>query len=104
MQADTQSAKSPARQFAYGGSTLKIRDGIWHLRVQEAGYRESGFAIGRLLSLAEYPAVGFFMRRRVRFLVNLLYVVTRRHFASIRIPERYLEELRGYAEGSGLAY
>ena len=104
MQADTQSATSPARQFAYGGSTLKIRDGIWHLRVQEAGYYESGFAIGRLLSLAEYPAVGFFMRRRIRFLVNLLYAATRRHFASIRIPQRYLEELRGYAEGSGLPY
>jgi hypothetical protein len=91
-------------QFAHGRSTLDIKDGIWHLRVQESGYRESGIAIGRLLSLAEYPAVRFFRRWRAGFIVNLLYALTRRQFASIRIPERYIEELRGYAEGSGLSY
>jgi predicted choloylglycine hydrolase len=99
------SAASPApRRYACGRSTLEIRDGIWHLRLQESGYRESGLAIGRLLSLAGYPAIGFFRSWRAGGLVTLLYAITRRHFAAIRIPERYIEELRGYADGSGLSY
>ena len=40
----------------------------------------------------------------MRFAINLLHAATKRNFASIRIPERYLEELRGYAEGSDLPY
>jgi hypothetical protein len=61
-------------------------------------------AIGALLSMAHYPAVGFFRRKLVRIVVGVVYAATRSDFARIRIPERYLEELRGYAEGSGLSY
>jgi predicted choloylglycine hydrolase len=100
----TSPRRGDARRHSHGRSTLEIKDGIWHLRVREAGYRESGFAIGRLLASADYPAVKFFGRRRVRLLVDFLHAVTRRNFARIRIPESYLEELRGYAEGSGLRY
>jgi hypothetical protein len=95
---------SMPRRYAYRRSTLEIKDSIWHLCVRESGYRESGHAIGRLLCLADYPAVRFFKRRSVGFLVSLLYAATKRNFATIRIPERYLEELRGYSEGSGLPY
>jgi hypothetical protein len=92
------------RRYADSRSTLEIKDGIWHLSVREAGYRESGDAIGRLLRAADYPAIRFFKKRSTGLLVALLYAVTKRNFATIRIPERYLEELRGYAEGSGLSY
>jgi hypothetical protein len=92
------------RRYAYSHSTLEIKDGIWHLCVRESGYRESGHAIGQLLGSANYPAVRFFKGRSIGFLVSLLYAATKRNFATIRIPERYLEELRGYAEGSGLSY
>jgi predicted choloylglycine hydrolase len=92
------------RRHAYSRSTLEIKDGIWHLSVRESGYRESGHAIGRLLCSADYPAVRFFKKRSIRFLVSLLYAATKRNFATIRIPERYLEELRGYAEGTDLSY
>ena len=87
------------RRYADSRSTLEIKDGIWHLSVREAGYRESGDAIGRLLRAADYPAIRFFKKRSTGLLVALLYAVTKRNFATIRIPERYLEELRGYAEG-----
>jgi len=91
-------------RHGYGRSTLVIKDSIWHLCVRESGYRESGYAIGRLLSSADYPAVRFFKRRSIGFLVSILFAATKRNFEAIRIPERYLEELRGYAEGSGLSY
>src|SRR5579863_8157043 len=104
--AGSHEAALPARpgRYVHGRSTLEVKNGIWHLRVREDSYRTSGFAIGRLLASARYPAVDFFGRRRVRLLVDLLHGVTRRNFARIRIPQIYLEELQGYAEGSGLAY
>ena len=93
-----------SRRYGYGQSTLEIKDGIWHLCARESGYRESGFAIGRLLGSADYPAVRFFKKRSVSALVYLLHAVTKKNFASLRIPERYLDELRGCTEGSGLSY
>ena len=95
---------APPRRYAFARSTLEVKDGIWHLRARESGYRETGLAIGRLLSSAEYPAVRIFARRRARFVVKLMYAAANRHFGRIRIPERYLEELHGYAEGTGLPY
>jgi len=103
--ADARSQSSAApRRYAYGRSTLVVKDGIWHLRARESDYRETGRAIGRLLASAEYPAVRVFGSWRARVIVGLMYAVTKRDFTRIRIPERYLEELRGYAEGSGLSY
>jgi predicted choloylglycine hydrolase len=92
------------RRHTFGRSTLEIKDGIWHLRAREAGYRETGLAVGRLLFSADYPAVRVFGTWHGRLIVKVLYALTRRDFRRIRIPERYLEELAGYAEGSGLPY
>lgn len=93
-----------ARRYTSGRSTLEVKEGVWHLRARESGYRETGLAIGRLLATADYPAVRVFNSRYARFIVSIMYAVTKRDFRRIRIPERYLEELRGYAEGSGLPY
>jgi len=103
--ADKQStlAASP-RRYDAGSSTLEVKHGIWHLRAREAGYRETGVAIGRLLAASDYPAVRVFGSRFGRTVTKVMYLATKRNFRTIRIPERYLEELKGYAEGSGLAY
>ena len=93
-----------APRYSFSRTTLEIKDGIWHMRARELGHRETGLAIGRLLAEADYPAVRVFGRKSARLFVAFLYAATKRHFPSIRIPERYLEELRGYAEGSGLPY
>jgi predicted choloylglycine hydrolase len=98
------SLSAPSRRFAFSRSRLEVKHGIWHLRAREVDHRETGRAIGRLLSLSGYPAVRVFASRRVRFTVNLLYAATRRDFKRIRIPGRYLEELLGFAEGTGLQY
>jgi predicted choloylglycine hydrolase len=92
------------QRFAFSQSTLEVENGIWHLRARERSYQETGFAIGRLLASSAYPAVRAFGRRRARIAVNLLYAATRRDFGRIRIPERYLDELHGYAQGTGLSF
>jgi predicted choloylglycine hydrolase len=93
-----------SRRFSFSRSTLEVDHGIWHLRVRESGYRETGLAIGSLLAASGYPAVRVFGGRRARFVIKLLYGATKRDFKRIRIPERYLEELQGYAEGAGLPF
>jgi predicted choloylglycine hydrolase len=90
--------------YTFGQSTLKIGDGIWLLRVRENSYFESGLAIGTLLAQGDYPAVRLFKKRLTRALVGILYFITKRDFRRVRIPERYLEELQGSAQGSGLSY
>jgi hypothetical protein len=98
---DTQES---GRRYTHGRSTLEVKDGIWSLRAREPSYYETGVAIGRLLALADYPAVRVFRRKRVRYILGFAYWFTKRHFAQIRIPERYLEELRGYVDGTGIEY
>ncbi|HVO01447.1 MAG TPA: C45 family peptidase [Candidatus Cybelea sp.] len=101
-----QAARSSAvpGRYAFGQSTLSVQDGIWHLKTREASYRETGIAVGRLLAQSDYPGIGLFRGWRARAVINLLWAITRRDFRRIRIPERYLEELSGYAEGSGIPY
>jgi Acyl-coenzyme A:6-aminopenicillanic acid acyl-transferase len=103
---DNSSAASaaPPRHYAFSRSRLEVKDGVWRLRTREAGYRETGVAVGRLLATAGYPGVRAFGTPFARVALRLAHALTRRDFARIRIPGRYLDELRGYAEGSGLPY
>jgi GNAT superfamily N-acetyltransferase len=95
---------SSTRSFAYGDSTIEIIDGIWHMQIRENSYYAGGLAVGRLLAAAEYPAVNFFRKPHITALFCFFYIFARSHFRKIRIPKRYLEELRGYAEGTGISY
>jgi hypothetical protein len=99
----SQTAAAP-RRYAFANSTLEVGHGIWRLRAREAGYRETGIAIGRLLAMSDYPAIRVFGAPFGRAVVGTMYAATKRDFARVRIPDRYLEELAGYAEGSGLPY
>ena len=103
-QASAVHTSSKNRRFAYSNSMIETDDVIWRMRIQENGYYAGGLAIGRLLSLAGYPAIRFCRSGPVTALFSLLYTFARKHFADIRIPERYLDELRGYADGTGIPY
>jgi hypothetical protein len=95
---------SNTRRFAFSKSTIEIDNGLWRMTVREADSYSGGLAIGKLLSIAQYPAVAVFRRRFVSAVFALLYRFAHQHFAQIRIPERYLDELRGYADGTGIPY
>src|SRR5262245_18494494 len=92
------------QSFVYSNSTIEIADGIWRMSVRENSYYTGGLAIGRLLGASGYPAIEFFRRPFVTAICALLHRLMRKHFARISIPKRYLEELRGYADGTGIPY
>jgi hypothetical protein len=83
---------------------LEVDYGIWRMNIRENDYYACGLAIGRLLTASEYPAVRFFRRNYVTAACALLYALMRKHFAQIHIPGHYLQELRGYADGTRIPY
>ena len=74
------------------------------MRITEQDYYSSGYAIGKLLDNADYPALKFCRKPLVRAFCTALYFLMKPHFGKIRIPKRYIEELHGYADATGLSY
>lgn len=97
-------ASSRKFRFVHGNSVIEMESGIWRMQIRENGYYSGGFAIGRLLAAANYPAIRLFRTAYFTAFSAFLYAVMRRHFANVRIPKRYLEELQGYADGTGIPY
>ncbi|HYM19284.1 MAG TPA: C45 family peptidase [Micropepsaceae bacterium] len=92
------------RRFSYGNSVLEKDGAIWRMQIRENGYYAGGFAIGRLLDLADYPGVKFCRSAATTKIFALLHRLIGKKFSDIRIPERYLDELHGYADATGIAY
>ncbi len=90
--------------WRYGNSELTLHDGMWRMTLREGTRYEAGFAYGRLLAEADHPSVRILKRYLVRIAISFLNRIVRKHFSDIRIPAEYLDELRGYADGSGIAY
>ena len=97
-------AVSPAKLFTFNGSHIETDGVIWRMKLREADYYSTGFAAGSLLRLANYPAVEFCRKPSVTLVFRLLQRMLRKHLAQIRVPERYLDELRGYADATGIPY
>lgn len=92
------------RRFRYGNSSLAVENGIWRMQLREDSYYSNGYAVGRLLRDAEYPAIAYCRRYRLVFLFSFLHMLLRPQFDRLRIPARYMEELRGYADATGLSH
>jgi len=103
-QAITARPSCKKQRFAFSNSTIDIEGGIWRMNIREAGYYAGGLAIGRLLSASGYPAVRLFRRAHINAVFALLHAMMQKHFAQIYVPKRYLEELQGYADGTGIPY
>ena len=88
----------------YGSSSAEIADGIWRMTLREGNHYDTGFAYGTLLRRMGYPIIRIVKSWPVAALFGLAYRATRKHFAAIRIPGEYLDELRGYSDATGISY
>ena len=88
----------------YANSSAEITDGIWRMRLRENDYYDTGYAYGVLLTRMRYPIIRILKSRLVSWIINLAFRATRKHFSSIRVPDEYLDELRGYADATGISY
>jgi linoleoyl-CoA desaturase len=96
----------PARpaQFVCGNSSIELRDGIWRMHIHESGDYAAGLAAGRLLKMADYPGIRFCSRGDVTAVFQIVFLLIGRDLAKIRIPRRFLDELQGYADATGIPY
>lgn len=88
----------------YENSWLEIHSGIRYIRLNEADYYRTGYAYGRLMQLSDDPILPLLKCRLLGFLVSIVAAVSRRMFANIQIPSRYLDEIRGYSDATGIPY
>jgi predicted choloylglycine hydrolase len=93
-----------SNRVRFENSWLEIRSGIRHLRLNEADHYRTGYAFGRLMQMSDDPILRLLKHRFLGWLVSFAAFVSRRFFANIRIPECYLDEIRGYADSTGIPY
>jgi predicted choloylglycine hydrolase len=88
----------------FGNSWIKVVKGIDYLHLEEKNYYDTGYAYGRLLVEANHPIIAFLKRYTSRIMLSTLYTITKKHYKDISIPHKYLDELQGYADATGIAY
>ena len=91
--------------FTFGSSFLVVEEGVCRISLRAPDRDSAGLAMGKLLAMAGHPAVPFFRSPWVRALFRPAREwVHRRLRRKVRIPEEYIDEVRGCAEGAGIAF
>jgi predicted choloylglycine hydrolase len=54
--------------------------------------------------MSNNPTIKYLKRISVRLAISAFYAFTKRHYKNIRIPEQYLDEIRGYSDATGIPY
>ena len=96
-------ASEPVRVFTAGRSSLRLHHGVRHLRLDEVDDYHCGRAAGELLLASGDALVRLLRLAPVRWLTWLASRVIRRHLEPVRVTPQAQDELRGLADGSGIA-
>ena len=91
------------RVFTVGRSSLRLHLGVRHLRLDEVDDYHCGKAAGALLLASGDALVRLLRRAPMRWLTALASRVIRRRLEPVRVTPAAQEELRGLADGSGIA-
>lgn len=90
--------------FKYKNSSININNGITYLKLNEKDHYSTGYAYGRLLVVSKNPIIKLMKNPFFKSFLSILYTITKRHYKYIRIPTEYLDEIRGYADSTGIKY
>lgn len=96
-------ASEPVRVFTAGRSSLRLHHGVRHLRLDAVDDYHCGRAAGELLLASGDALVRLLRLAPVRWLTWLASRVIRRHLEPVRVTPEAQDELRGLADGSGIA-
>lgn len=91
-------------KFTWNKSCVQSIDGIVYLDLNEKTYYDNGYASGMLLNKSNNKALAFFQNPIVRAFCAAYSHIKKKHLENIRIPQEYLDELKGYADGANLPY
>lgn len=90
--------------YKYNNSYIQTENKISYLRLNEKDYYNTGYAYGKLLLKSGNPMVNFLNKRFAKIAVSVAHSITKKHCKNIKIPREYLDEIRGYADSTGIDY
>lgn len=91
-------------KLTFSNSYLEMIDGIDYLVLHEQDYHKTGFAYGSLLVQSGNKLILFFKSFKVRAIFSIVHFFKRKQLYSIKVPEQYKEELKGFSQASGIKY
>lgn len=90
--------------YKFSNSYLKSKEGIDTLVLREKDCYSTGYAYGRLISKTERKFIKLFKNPLINLLGSLLYLLNRKNFKKLNIPQDYVNELQGYSDATGIKY
>ncbi len=91
-------------RLTFSNSYLETTNGIDYLVLREQDYYKTGLAYGNLLIQSKNKFISFLKNPIAKIILLILYFLNEKKLYSIKVPEQYLEELKGFAEATGIKY
>jgi isopenicillin-N N-acyltransferase like protein len=91
-------------KYKYNNSSIEIDQGVYHMRLREKNPYLTGYAYGKLMIKAGYPLIELMKPKISQLPFKIIGNLMKKYFKKLIIPKRYLEEIRGYADSTGISY
>jgi hypothetical protein len=88
----------------HGNSSIWTENGMQFLHLNEKDHYSTGYAYGMLILKSKNPVVKFLKKKGSKILLSLLYQITKKYYKNLKIPQEYLDELKGYADSTKIPY
>lgn len=91
-------------KICYKSSFIYKHEGIWIISVNADSNYEAGFAHGKLLKLAKHPLYKLFKNKLFALIIKSLALIFSKPLKRLYIEKKYIEEIRGISDASGISY
>ncbi|MSU55997.1 MAG: hypothetical protein EXS51_01670 [Candidatus Taylorbacteria bacterium] len=91
-------------KLKFNNSYLESISNVDYLSLNEENHYKTGFAAGTLFVKANYKIIKLLKNPFIKMILKFLYSKHKKRMQGIRVPEEYLEELRGYSESTKISY
>ena len=91
-------------KIIFSNSYLQSIEGIDYLNLREENYYKTGLACGNLLIKSNNKSIFFLKNFISKIIFSIVYFLKNKELYTIRVPQQYQEELRGFSESTGIKY
>lgn len=91
-------------KLTFSNSCLESITGIDCLYLNEENHYKIGLAAGTLFTRSGYKMIKLLKNPFVKIILKILYSKYKTRLQTIRLPQEYQEELRGYSDATGISY
>ena len=92
------------KKFTFSNSYLESVHGIDYLNLGEENHYKTGLAAGHLLVKSDCKVIKFIKNPLIKIILKFLYLKHKTRLETIKFPEDYRDELRGYSDATRIPY